>query len=45
MREYMNDYRDDLSSDKEMTYSTACLDRELKQYVGELFCPREERYS
>lgn len=43
-QEYMKDYADDLKDDKEMVYSRALLDRELKQYTGKLFAPAEERY-
>lgn len=42
--EYMEDYREDLKVDREMAYSTSLLDRELAQYTGKLFVPREERY-
>lgn len=44
-KEYMADYAEDLKSDKNMEYSRACLDRELKQYTGKLFVPEEERYK
>ena len=42
--EYMKDYAADLKDDESMEYSRACLDRELKQYTGELFVPEEVRY-
>lgn len=42
--EYMKDYAADLKDDESMEYSRACLDRELKQYTGELFVPEEIRY-
>lgn len=35
---------DDSAGDKEMWYSKAKLDEELKRYVGSLFVPYEERY-
>lgn len=43
--EYMKEYADDFKCDKEMWYSRACVDRELKQYTGSLFVPEEERYK
>lgn len=43
-QEYMESFADDLKDDKEMVYSRAVLDRELKQYTGKLFAPAEERY-
>lgn len=43
-QEYMESFADDLKDDKEMVYSRAVLDRELKQYTGKLFTPAEERY-
>lgn len=42
--EYMKDYREDLKVDREMAYSTSLLDRELAQYTGKLFVPRDIRY-
>lgn len=44
IKEYMTDYAADLKDDKEMVYSRACLDRELKQYTGSMFVPEYERY-
>ena len=45
VQEYMGDYAADLKDDKQMEYSRACLDRELKQYTGKFFVPEEERYK
>lgn len=45
IKEYMAEYATDLKDDKEMVYSRACLDRELKQYTGSMFVPEEVRYS
>lgn len=42
--EYGKEYADDFKDDKEMVYSRAVLDRELKQYTGKLFAPAEIRY-
>ena len=42
--EYMDDYSTDYKCDREMVYSRKCLDREMRQYVGSLFVPEEERY-
>lgn len=42
--EYMADYAADLKDDKEMIYSRALLDREIKQYVGKLYVPEKDRY-
>ena len=35
---------DDFKVDKQMWYGKACKDRELKEYMGSLFVPWEERY-
>lgn len=43
--DYMTAYADDLKDDKEMVYSRAVLDRELKQYTGNLFVPEQVRYG
>ena len=43
-QEYMESFADDLKDDKEMVYSRAVLDMELKQYTGKLFAPAKERY-
>lgn len=44
MREYMADYAADLKDDKEMVYSRAAFERELKMYTGGVYAPPEERY-
>lgn len=43
-QEYMKDYADDLKDDKEMVYSRAAFERELKMYTGGVYSPPEERY-
>jgi hypothetical protein len=42
--EYSTDILDDAKVDKDLDYSKSLLDRELKQYVGKLFIPYDERY-
>lgn len=42
--EYSTDILDDAKVDKELAYAKSLLDRELKQYVGRLFVPYDERY-
>lgn len=44
-KEYAEHYKEDLKTDPEMVYSMSLLDRELKQYTGKMFAPREERYK
>ena len=36
---------EDAGVDNELVYSKACLDRELKQYVGKLFVDYDKRYE
>lgn len=36
---------EDAGVDSELVYSKACLDRELKQYVGKLFVDYDKRYE
>lgn len=36
---------EDAGVDNELVYSKACLDRELKQYVGKLFTDYDTRYG
>ena len=36
---------EDAGVDSELVYSKACLDRELKQYVGKLFADYDKRYE
>ena len=43
--EYSNQILDDAKEDKDIWYSKDLLDRELKQYVGNLFVPYNERYA
>lgn len=43
--DYMRAFRDDLKDDREMVYSRAVLDRELRQYTGSLFTEFELRYA
>lgn len=45
INEYMDDYAADRKDDKDMVYSRALLDRELKMYTGKMFAPAEERYK
>lgn len=42
--EYMADYTADLKDDRSMEYSRALLDRELRQYTGDMFVGYDERY-
>jgi hypothetical protein len=42
--EYATDIVADSKDDVELAYSKSLLDRELKQYVGRLFVPYDERY-
>lgn len=43
--EYCKDIIEDSRMDKDIWYSKDILDREIKQYVGELFVPYDERYK
>ena len=43
--EYAKLTLDDVKSDDDLTYTKACLDRELKHYVGKRFVPYEERHK
>lgn len=43
--EYAYDTLNDFKDDKELWYSKASKDRELKEYVGALFVPWEERFK
>lgn len=43
--EYCSGVIKDSEADKEIWYSKATLDREIKSYVGKLFVPWEERYE
>ena len=42
--EYCDEFLLDREDDKDMEYTKACLDRELKQYCGSKFVPFEKRY-
>ena len=42
--EYSRDILEDAESDKELWYTKDVMDRELKQYVGAMFVPYDERY-
>jgi len=44
VKEYMTDHLEDYKDDKEMVYSRNLVERELKQYVGKMYAPEEERY-
>lgn len=44
MQEYMAEYAADMRDDRTMEYSRALLDRELKQYTGDMFVPEQGRY-
>jgi hypothetical protein len=43
--EYSTDILEDAESDKELWYSKDTIDREIKQYVGSMFVPYDERYK
>ncbi len=43
--EYAEEVISDSKGDKELWYYKDRLDRELKQYVGDLFVPYDERYA
>lgn len=43
--EYATDIVEDSKVDKELWYSKDTLDREIKQYVGSMFVPYDERYK
>lgn len=43
--EYAKLILQDTGDDKDLVYTKACLDRELKRYVGERFVPYDERYA
>ena len=44
-KEYCTDIINDSKDDKDIWYSKDTLDREIKQYVGSLFVPYDERYD
>lgn len=35
----------DTADDDDMVYAKACIDREIKRYVGKRFIPYDERYK
>ena len=43
--EFSREILEDSRNDKELWYSKEVLDRELKQYVGKMFVPYDERYK
>lgn len=43
--EYSELIADDAKDDPELWYSTSTRERELRQYVGSLYVPVEERYG
>lgn len=43
--EYSRDILEDSRGDAELWYSKDVLDRELRQYVGSMFVPYDERYN
>ena len=43
--EYAVDVKEDAKCDKDLWYSRETKDRELRQYVGELYAPWEERFE
>lgn len=43
--EYSKDILADAETDKELWYTKDSLDREIRQYVGSMFVPYEERYK
>lgn len=44
-REFHIDFDTDFKADKTLAYSLYALDRELKEYAGDMFVPAEERYK
>lgn len=45
VNEYGRDILEDSKEDAELWYSKDVMDREIKQYVGSLFVPYDERYK
>ena len=43
-KEYAAEILADAEDDPEVWYTKDRMDRELRQYVGGLFCPHDERY-
>ena len=43
--EFVNDVHEDTKTDPDAWYSKANLDREIKQYVGSMFVPCDQRYA
>lgn len=43
-QEYLSLQAADRRDDKEMVYSRALFERELKQYAGKMYVPEEQRY-
>jgi hypothetical protein len=44
-QEYAEDVLKEVKDDKDLWYFKDSMDRELKQYVGSLFSPYDERYK
>lgn len=43
--EFCKEVLEDAAFDKDIWYAKDTLDRELKQYVGKMFVPYDERYA
>jgi hypothetical protein len=43
--EYCTGILEDAEGDKDLWYSKETIDREIRQYVGSMFVPYEERYK
>ena len=43
--EFCTEILEDSKNDTDLWYSKEVLDRELKQYVGKMFVPYDERYA
>lgn len=44
-QEYAEDVLKEVKDDKDLWYFKDSMDREIKQYVGSLFAPYDERYK
>ena len=45
VEEYCTEILEDSKNDTELWYSKETIDREIKQYVGKMFVPYDERYK
>jgi hypothetical protein len=45
LNEYLDLWNEDLKDDEEMVYSRDRFERELKQYMGKMYIPENERYK